>query len=69
MIPQIMRVFKLKSAHDISLLFTSFLLVGMVSWLIYGITMKLVQLIIWNSIGVLTVSTLLYAKLKYGRSP
>jgi MtN3 and saliva related transmembrane protein len=66
-IPQIIRVFRLKSAKEISLLFTILLLVGVVVWLVYGILLSLVPIILWNSIGVVIVVALLYAKLKYGR--
>lgn len=66
-IPQIIRVFRLKSAKEISLLFTILLLVGVVVWLVYGILLSLVPIIFWNSIGVVIVVALLYAKVKFGR--
>jgi len=67
LIPQLIRIFKLKSAHEISLLFTTLLLLGLISWLAYGILLRLPPVIIWNAIGTALVSVLLYAKLKYGR--
>ena len=67
MIPQIIRVFKLKSAREISMLFTTLLLLGIIIWLAYGIYLKLAPVILWNAVGVALVSCLLYAKLKYGR--
>ncbi len=66
--PQIIRVFKLKSAHEISLLFTSLLLVGIIIWLAYGIYVHLLPLILWNVVGVAQAVALLYAKLKYGKN-
>ena len=66
-IPQLMRVFKLRSAREISLLFTSLLLVGLIIWLAYGVSLGLAPVILWNAIGTGLVATLLYAKLKYGR--
>jgi len=66
-IPQLIRVFKLRSAREISLLFTTMLLFGIISWLAYGIFLGLAPVIIWNAIGAVLVSVLLYAKLKYGR--
>jgi len=66
-IPQIIRVFKLKSAREISILFTTALLVGILCWLAYGILLDLTPLIIWNSIATLLMVTLLYMKLRYGR--
>jgi MtN3 and saliva related transmembrane protein len=66
-IPQIIRVFKLKSAKEVSLIFTLMLLVGVVVWLFYGIFFSLAPVIVWNSIAVVIVTTLLFAKLKYGK--
>jgi len=67
LIPQLIRVFKLRSAHEISLLFTTLLLLGIIIWLAYGISFGLAPVIIWNATGAVLVATLLYAKLKYGR--
>ena len=65
--PQVIRVFKLKSAREISLLFTTLLLLGMFMWIGYGVLLNLAPVIIWNAIGVGVVVILLYAKLRYGR--
>ena len=67
MIPQLIRIFRLRSAREISMLFTVLLLLGMVIWLAYGILLGLLPVILWNLIGALLVATLLYAKLKYGK--
>ena len=67
LVPQIIRVFKLKSAREISLLFNTLLLLGIISWLAYGILLKLPPVILWNAIGATLVATLLFAKLRYGR--
>ena len=66
-IPQLIRVFKLRSAREISLLFTTLLLLGLITWLAYGISSGLPPVIVWNAIGIVLVALLLYAKLKYGR--
>ena len=67
LVPQIIRVYKLKSAREISLLFNSSLLLGVAIWLVYGILQGLLSLIIWNSIGIFLNGWLLFTKLKYGR--
>lgn len=67
LVPQIMRVFRLKSAREISILFTSLLLLGMILWLVYGVVLGLFSIILWNIIGGLLTVTLLGAKVKYGR--
>jgi MtN3 and saliva related transmembrane protein len=67
LIPQIIRVFKLKSAREISILFTTLILLGLLLWLAYGILLGLLPVIVWNAIGAALAATLLYAKLRYGR--
>lgn len=67
LIPQVQRVFKLKSAHDISLTFTLMLLIGLILWVNYGLAFNLAPVVLWNSISTALVAVLLYAKLKYGR--
>ena len=65
--PQIIRVYKLKHAQEISLPYTTTMFVGVIVWLVYGIMQGLVSLIIWNTIGSILNAWLLFAKLKYGK--
>jgi MtN3 and saliva related transmembrane protein len=65
-LPQVIRIFRIRSAREISILFTIFLLVGGATWLFYGIFLELTPVILWNAIGVCMSSSLLYAKLRYG---
>jgi len=67
LVPQIIRVYRLKSAREISLLFNTSMLLGIIAWLVYGIIQGLFSLIIWNSIGIVLNSWLLFTKFKYGR--
>jgi MtN3 and saliva related transmembrane protein len=66
-VPQIMRVYKLKSAREISIIYNTTMLLGILLWLVYGIVLGRISLILWNIIGALLVVLLLLAKLKYGR--
>lgn len=66
-VPQIIRIYRLKSAHDISFLFNGMLLVGVTMWLIYGIIQGLLSIIVWNAIGAFLNGWLLFAKFKFGR--
>lgn len=66
-VPQVIRVYKLKSAREISLLFNITLLVGIALWLVYGILFSLMPIIIWNLITGLLVLALLIGKIKYSR--
>jgi MtN3 and saliva related transmembrane protein len=67
LLPQLIRIFKLKSAHEISLLWSLLLLVGISCWLGYGIYLRLIPLILWNAVSAVFALALIYAKLKYGR--
>ncbi len=66
-IPQVVRVLKLKSAHEISLSFSILLFLGTACWVTYGILQDLVAVIFWNSVLLALVVVFIYAKLKYGR--
>jgi MtN3 and saliva related transmembrane protein len=66
-LPQVIRVYKLKSAHEISLIFTILFLIGIGSWLAYGIFLRLAPIILWNAISFILGLALFYAKLKYGK--
>ena len=66
-LPQVIRVFKLKSAHEISLLWSFSFIAGTSCWLSYGIILGLTSVMLWSSISVFLGSALIYAKLKYGR--
>ena len=66
-IPQIWRLFKLKSAREISLLFTFLLLIGTAGWLSYGVVLDLFPVLLWNSISFVLLCSMLYAKLRYGK--
>ena len=66
-IPQVWRLFKLKSAHEISLPFMLLFLLGAACWLVYGLLFKLTPVILWNTVSLALGCVMLYAKLKYGR--
>lgn len=66
-VPQVWRLYKLKSAKEISLPFTSLFLVGTVLWLSYGILRGLPPVILWNAITLFLGGAMLFAKLKYGK--
>lgn len=66
-IPQVWRLFRLRSAHEISLPFTIFFILGIAFWLSYGISKGLPSVIIWNAISFALGWAMLYAKLRYGR--
>jgi MtN3 and saliva related transmembrane protein len=66
-IPQIWKLFKLKSAKEISLPFSLLQLCGGILWLIYGLILSLPAVTITNVVNVALVCLLLYAKVKYSK--
>ena len=68
LVPQVWRLFKLKSAREISLSFTLLFLAGGLCWLTYGISLGLLPIIVWNAISSSLMLLLLYAKIRYGRA-
>lgn len=67
MVPQVWRLFKLKSAHEISLAFSLCLNLGIALWLLYGLLQGLISVITWNGIALVLGCGMLYAKLRWGR--
>lgn len=66
-IPQVIRIYRLKSAREISLIFNLLFLVGTLLWLAYGFYFQHFPIILWNSIATFLTLVLLYAKIIYGR--
>ncbi len=65
--PQVWRLFKLRSAREISLTFSVLFVIGIAFWLSYGIWLGLLSVILWNSVSLVLGIGMLYAKLKWGR--
>ena len=65
--PQVWRLFRLKSAREISLPFNLLIMTGVACWTAYGVLLSLVPVILWNALTFTLVSSMFYAKLRYGR--
>ena len=68
-IPQVWRLYRLKSAREISLPFNILFLMGGICWLAYGVSKDLLSVIVSNAVNLVLVLAMLYAKVKYGRQP
>jgi MtN3 and saliva related transmembrane protein len=66
LVPQILRVWRLRDATEISLPFNLLTLGGTVLWLTYGIALGLFSVILWNGVNCVLYIVLLSVKLKYG---
>lgn len=69
LLPQIWKLFRYKSAFEISLPFLCLWLISTACWLTYGVLLGAFSIILWNSITFLLASLMLAAKLKWGMRP
>lgn len=65
LVPQTIKVWRTKSAGDLSLLMYLMIWVGIVLWIIYGVIITSLALLYANVISLLLVSLILYFKLRY----
>jgi len=68
LLPQLLRIIRLRSARDVSLemflLFTG----GVVCWLIYGVMLHSRPIVVWNAITLVLSVGILIAKLHFDRN-
>ncbi len=67
-VPQVWRLFKLKSAREVSMPFTIMFMVGVMAWLAYGLLLHIRPVILWNAVTLALVVVMLIAKLRFGRN-
>jgi len=65
LLPQIIRIWKLKEARDISLFMPLMLSVGAILWLVYGIMLAEVPIIAANAVSLLVALITLFITIKY----
>ena len=66
-IPQVYRIFKRKSAKDISIWTYAYLLVAGIIWVLYGFNIESFPIVITNLIGSLTIAGVVAGWVLYGR--
>jgi len=66
LVPQILRIWRLRDAQEISLPFNLLSLGGTALWLTYGLVQGLLSVIVWNGVNCVLYLILLSVKLKYG---
>jgi len=67
MFPQVYKIFKRKSAKDISILTYSFLLAAGIIWVLYGLEIQSYPIVITQSIGNLNLVGIVVGWFLYGR--
>lgn len=66
LVPQAVKIYKTKSARDISLTMFVFLSIGIALWLFYGILIQAIPVITANSVSLLLNLLIIIMKLRYG---
>ena len=67
LVPQIIRVYRLKSAREISLIMFLVYSVGLFLWLLYGIFIRSFPVILSNSVTLVLSFAILVLKIRYDR--
>jgi len=65
-VPQVLKTWRTRSTHDISLGMFSILVAGIAAWLAYGAVIRDVPLILANAITLLLAGTILFFKIRNG---
>jgi MtN3 and saliva related transmembrane protein len=65
-LPQVLRTWRLKSAHDVSLWMLSLFTTGVALWLVYGILIDSAPVIAANLVTLLLSGANLALKVRYG---
>jgi len=65
-VPQVMKTFRTRSTHDISLWMFSILVAGIAAWLVYGVVIHDVPLMLANAVTLLLAGTILVFKIRNG---
>ena len=65
LLPQIIRIWKLKEARDISLYLPFMASIGSILWLVYGIMIGEMPIMVANSVSLLFALITLFVTMKY----
>ena len=65
--PQVIKIFRRKSAKDISIISYSLLLTGAMVWILYGLELGNLPLIITNCFGAANLALIVLGWFLYGR--
>ncbi|MEM9924347.1 MAG: SemiSWEET transporter [Cyanobacteria bacterium P01_D01_bin.50] len=68
-LPQMIKTWQTKSAKDVSYAMLITFITGVFLWLIYGILRQDIAVILANAFTLLFNLTILYLKIKYGKTP
>lgn len=64
-LPQVIRAWRTRSTHDVSLVMFVLLNVGIFLWLVYGVLIQDIPLIAANLVTLILAGSILYLKIRY----
>ena len=65
LVPQVVKIWKTKSANDFSLMMLLIWCTGISCWLVHGVLLNAVPIILWNISTLLLAIAILVMKLKF----
>ena len=66
LVPQVTKIWKTRSAKDVSRKMFIAFCTGVALWLVYGILQKELPMILWNSVSLALALAILVMKLRFG---
>jgi len=67
-VPQVLQIYRTKSAKDVSLAMFLIFTLGVFLWLCYGVVIRSFPMIAANAVTFILALTILYFKFKYSRT-
>jgi MtN3 and saliva related transmembrane protein len=68
-VPQVLKVYRTKSANDVSFLMFSIFSTGVLLWLVYGLLIASVPIVVANIVTLLLCLAVIVLKLRYRHTP
>ena len=65
LVPQVMKIWKSRSAKDVSLKMFMAFSVGVALWLAYGVLQQELPMILWNGVSLVLAGSILAMKLRF----
>jgi MtN3 and saliva related transmembrane protein len=65
-VPQVVKTWRTRSTHDISLGMFAILVAGIIAWLVYGAVIGAVPLVLANAVTLLLAGAILFLKIRNG---
>ncbi|MGB9711249.1 MAG: SemiSWEET transporter [Thermodesulfovibrio sp.] len=66
LVPQALKIYRTKSARDVSLTMFIFMAVGITLWFVYGVLIKEIPVILANSVSLILIFSIIFMKIRYG---